>query len=146
MRTKLNDRRFSTTLKVHHRIASGDEIKLLITVGYEDPKRSIPREVFCADFKAGSDNHQLIMDACILLSRLLQHGDTPEDLVRSMCNPPSLIGTIAAVILREQGTQAQLVTESDIESENNVGTTNTIDPGHSGINPHANGSQPTIHG
>ena len=110
MRSKLADKRPSTNLTVHHQLASGSEIKVQVTVGYDAQWRA--KEVFCASFKAGSDNHALVMDACILLSRLLQYGDSPADLVKSMCAPPSLIGSIAAAIMREEGEQARLVNET----------------------------------
>ena len=74
----------------------GKEKKILITVGFDDEGE--PKEVFCADFKAGTTLHSIVMDACILLSRLLQHGDMPVELLDSMCQPPSLIGAIAAAI------------------------------------------------
>ena len=101
MRTKLPSRRSSVNLDIIYKIADGKEINLLITVGYNEEHKI--HEVFCANWKSGSDNHALVMDACILLSRLLQHGDTPLELVASMCSPPSLIGTIAQAILREEG-------------------------------------------
>lgn len=99
-RNKPADRRKSYNLPITFLSSSGKEIKLQITIGY-GPRNTI-LEVFCADFKAGSDNHALVMDACILLSRLLQHGDTPEELVKAMCTPPSLIGAICTAILKEQ--------------------------------------------
>ena len=101
MRTKLPTRRSSANLAITFKSAAGKDIKLLITVGYDEEHKI--REVFCANFQSGSDNHALVMDACILLSRLLQHGDTPTELVKSMCSPPSLIGTIAQAILQEEG-------------------------------------------
>jgi hypothetical protein len=100
VRTKLRERRFCANLNVTYRMFNGKEIKLAVTVGYDDQWNA--KEVFCADFKSGSDNQALVMDACILLSRLLQHGDTPQDLVNSMCSPLSLIGTICEAILGEQ--------------------------------------------
>jgi hypothetical protein len=99
MREKLPDRRVSATKTLRHELTSGKDIKLTVTFGY-DGERKI-REVFCADFKAGSDHQALIMDACILLSRLLQHGDLPVDLAATMCSPPSFIGTIARGIVAE---------------------------------------------
>jgi hypothetical protein len=64
-----------------------------VTFGFDENGEL--REVFCADFKAGSDMHAVVTDACILLSRLLQHGDSSTELARTLCNPPSLIGSIA---------------------------------------------------
>jgi hypothetical protein len=98
MRERLADRRYSVNMPVLFTMAHGN-IMLTITVGFDANNR--PREVFCADFKAGSDLHAVVMDACILLSRLLQHGDSPAELFASMCSPPSLIGTIARAIALE---------------------------------------------
>jgi hypothetical protein len=99
-RTRLPDRRASVTKRVAHATAAGKSINLLVTVGFGDS--GLPSEVFCADFKAGSDLHAAVTDACILLSRLLQHGDAPGELVASMCSPPSLIGTIARAVAEEE--------------------------------------------
>ena len=93
MRTKLADRRSNMTVRIPYTKANGQTIYILVTFGYDRTGR--PLEVFCADFKAGSETQALIMDACILLSRLLQHGDSPHELAESMCSPPSLIGSIA---------------------------------------------------
>ncbi len=68
---------------------------LQVTFGL-DAETGTVREVFCADFKAGSDNHAVITDACVLLSRLMQHGTPLDELAASLCSPPSLIGVIAA--------------------------------------------------
>lgn len=103
MRSKLPDRRLCVNVPVTFTSVSGTQHKLIITVGYDVTNYQL-REVFCADFKAGSDTHATVMDACILLSRLLQHGDTPQELVASMCSPPSLIGTICKAICDEQNT------------------------------------------
>lgn len=100
-RTKLPDRRQCTNVTLTHTLAGGKEVKFIATFGLDGWNQV--REVFCADFRAGSDQHAIIMDACILLSRLLQHGDTPAEILASMCSPHSLIGTIACAIVREQG-------------------------------------------
>jgi hypothetical protein len=93
MRTRLTDRRYSVTDRVPFVRSDGDEIRLTVTFGFDEEGQV--REVFCADFKAGSDMHAAVMDACILLSRLLQHGDAPRELAATLCEPPSLIGCIA---------------------------------------------------
>jgi hypothetical protein len=74
-------------------LADGKTISLTVTFGFNEAGEV--REVFCADFKAGSDMHAAVTDACILMSRLLQHGDAPEELAKTLCEPPSLIGCIA---------------------------------------------------
>lgn len=102
MRMKLKDRRQSETRKITFtHISSGKEQSILITVGFNDD--GVPKEVFCADFKAGTDLHALVMDACILISRCLQYGDTAVELAEAMCKGPSLIGTIAAEVADCQG-------------------------------------------
>ena len=93
MRTRLADRRPSVSDRVPFVMADGSEIRLTVTFGFDDAGNI--REVFCADFKAGSDMHAAVVDSCILLSRLLQHGDTPDELARTLCDPPSLVGSIA---------------------------------------------------
>lgn len=99
MRERLPDRRPSVTMPVTWAWANGHESKIVVTIGFDANRQA--REVFCADFKVGSDFHALVMDACILMSRLLQHGDTPAELADTMCSPPSLIGIIAQAIVRE---------------------------------------------
>lgn len=101
MRTKLPDRRQSETRKMTVVHAGGKETKILITIGFDDD--GVAKEVFCADFKAGSDLHALVMDACILISRCLQHGDTVVDLAKAMCEGPSVIGAILSEIANSSG-------------------------------------------
>jgi hypothetical protein len=100
MRIKLSPRRASETRKIQFAYENGKEQGILITVGFDEGGE--PKEVFCADFKAGTTLHSIVMDACILFSRLLQHGDLPVELFASMCRPPSLIGAIAATIAEYQ--------------------------------------------
>jgi hypothetical protein len=103
MRTKLHDRRPSETRSISFSFENGREQSIMITIGFND--EGAPKEVFCADFKAGTMLHAIVMDACILFSRLLQHGDLPPELHASMCQPPSLIGTIAAAVAECTGPQ-----------------------------------------
>jgi len=98
MRTRLPDRRPSLTTPVRVPMDGGKEIEITITVGFADREMREPREVFCNDFKAGTSLHAIVMDACILLSRCLQHGDHPAELARTCCQPPSLVGAIAACV------------------------------------------------
>ena len=100
MRTKLPDRRYSSTVRVPWSRYDGKGINIYVTIGFDTEGKA--KEVFCADFKAGSANQAIVMDTCILISRLLQHGDLPSELKASMCEPPSLIGTIAEAIRREE--------------------------------------------
>ena len=100
MRTRLPDRRPNVTTQVPFELASGAAVALTVTFGFDEV--GDVREVFCDDFKAGSDMHATVMDACILLSRLLQHGDTPEALATTLCTPLSVIGTIAKAVAQER--------------------------------------------
>lgn len=96
-RDRLPDRRPSETLVVPV-VVDGREVRILVTVGFADAGMTVPREVFCADWKAGTSLHAIVMDACILMSRLLQHGDRPDELAGTLCQPPSLVGTIARAV------------------------------------------------
>ena len=95
-RAKLPDRRPNLTQKVYFALAGGKEVKLLVTVGFNSLNK--PMEVFASDFKAGTDMHTIIMDACVMMSRLLQHGDTPLELYKALAQPPSVLGAIAKAI------------------------------------------------
>lgn len=92
-RTRLPDRRPSVTQPVTHVTADGSQKKMLVTFSFNED--GYVREVFCADFKAGTDMQTLIIDASILMSRLLQMNLMAEHLVASMCDPASFIGSIA---------------------------------------------------
>lgn len=96
-RQVLNSRRPSETFAVPVQM-DFVEVKVLVTVGFDAAGN--PMEVFCASFKAGTSLHAIVMDACILLSRLLQHGDGPSAVLRGMCQPYSLVGRIAEEVAR----------------------------------------------
>ena len=103
IRDKLPDRRGSITEKVTHKLSNDVEMKMLVTFSFiSDTDRRI-REIFCADFKAGSDFHTQLIDSSILLSKLLQHGYTPTMLLASLSEPRSVIGSVleAAVKLEQ---------------------------------------------
>lgn len=105
-RTRLPDRRPSVTQRVKHTLGDGKEQKVLVTFGYFSEHDTRIREIFTADFKAGSDAQTMIVEACILISRLLQHGTTPLMLLGSLSEPRSLLGSIleqAAKIEKENG-------------------------------------------
>ena len=95
-RAKLPDRRANLTQKVFVALDGGKEVKLLVTVGFNDIGK--PMEVFCADFKSGTAMHTIVMDACVMMSRLLQHGDTPLELYKALARPESVLGAIAKAI------------------------------------------------
>lgn len=121
MREKLPERRPAVNQVIKFKSVAGHEIELIITIGYGN--QSQVREVFCADFKAGSDNQAIVSDACILLSRLLQYGNTPADILKSMCSPPSLIGQICQAMCAEQEATAAepLLSISDEQATNEPG-------------------------
>lgn len=96
-RQVLDSRRPSETFAVPVQM-DHSEVKVLVTVGF-DPQGN-PMEVFCASFKAGTSLHAIVMDACILYSRLLQYGDRPSVILRGMCQPYSLVGRIAEEVAR----------------------------------------------
>ena len=98
-RTRLPDRRPAVTQRVVFTTNSGREINVIVSFGTDADDAG--KEVFCDDLKVGSENQAIVMDACILLSRLLQHGETPQELADTMCSPPSLIGAIARAMAQE---------------------------------------------
>lgn len=100
-REKLPDRRASLTMRIPFAPSGGRTINLIVTVGwkFDDPEHRI-REVFCASFSAGSDLQAIVMDACILLARLYQHGDSPAEIAKTLSSDsPSLLCTIARAVV-----------------------------------------------
>jgi hypothetical protein len=104
VRDRLPDRRPGVTAHVVHPLAGGGQLKVLVTFGFDKETWTV-REMFCASFKEGSDNQSLVVDACILLSKALQSGDTLESMKSSLCTPPSLIGSMIDAGLEIQTTQ-----------------------------------------
>lgn len=96
-------RQSMTTTVVWSPSPGGPGQKLVVTFGFDDAGQL--REAFCASFRAGSSLVALANDACILLSRLLQHGDSINVVSRSLGEnreegaalgpPSSLVGAIA---------------------------------------------------
>ncbi len=105
-RITLPDRRRSVT---QYAVADGFEIKL--TIGFNDA--ALPKEVFADGIKTGTAMSALLSDACILISRQLQTGITPEQLSKSLGRvpdpmagkgadkPASAIGVIISVLISE---------------------------------------------
>lgn len=120
MREKLPDRRFSVNARVVWTKYNGKQTNIVATIGFDANGK--PKEIFCADFKAGSDNQAIVMDACILVSRLLQHGDTLDELLGSMCSPPSLLGTIIEVVVRETARFRAFVPYQELKEEETLPT------------------------
>jgi hypothetical protein len=101
-RRKLPTRRAASTIWVEH-ITANSTHRIAVTYGYaetEHPPRI--REVFCADFKAGSDQHAFVQDACVLLSVLLQTGHDVSWLLAKMGGQRSLIGALLAAMRDEE--------------------------------------------
>lgn len=96
-RTKLKDRRHNETAKVTFMGTGGKEWTILITIGFDE--EGVPREVFSSSFKVGTDLNAIISDACMVMSRLLQHGDDPQEILNGMSDPPSLLAVIAKAIV-----------------------------------------------
>jgi hypothetical protein len=117
MRQRLPNRRLNATRKITWTTYGGNERTILVTFGFRemldasDPTALIGvsasvtyrvAEVFCADFKAGSDTLGIVTDTCILISRLFQLGESPKALLSTMCEPYSLIGTILHAACEEE--------------------------------------------
>lgn len=108
-RTQLSDRRPAVTQRVD--VAVGTKrVHVLVTYGFDST--GCVKEVFCADFKAGTDLHAIIVDACILISRLLQHGYTPQQLLATLTAPPSLLGCLLAAAPAQVDSVVQLEPQS----------------------------------
>lgn len=103
-RVKLADRRAAITRKIVASMDGGKEVDILITVGFDENQKA--KEVFCAAFKSGTALHGMVMDFCVMLSRLLQHGDSPRELAASCCEGPSLVGQIAQAVAEMEDANA----------------------------------------
>lgn len=95
-RTRLPNRRQAETIVLEH---GGQRFE--VTIGfYPDGK---PGEVFTHGTKAGSTMDGLLDDACVVVSRLLQHGVAPRDLASSMgrlgnAEAASVIGAVIDLV------------------------------------------------
>lgn len=93
MRTELPPRRLSVTSKLSHVRADGSDLHVIATFGIDHQHKV--REVFCSSFKDGADIRAFVMDACVCLSLLLQHGYSVQDLRGKMTpTPRSLLATL----------------------------------------------------
>ncbi len=100
-RHDLPSRRLTETRK----ITTPDGHNIHLSVGYDPKEDGRPREVFySAGFKSGSQLEFQVQDACVLISRLLQHGHEAADVAKSLSrseqpdgamNYASIIGLIA---------------------------------------------------
>jgi hypothetical protein len=104
-RTRPPDRQQSFQVKIVHVLSNGNHQELLMTYSLGDDGRVAA--LFCADFKAGTDNHNLIMDMCVVASKLLQHGYTAQQAFGSLSKEPtSMLGSMlreAAQLDKEHG-------------------------------------------
>lgn len=97
MRNKLPARRPSQTVKTVVTL-DGKEHRILLTVGFRDYAMTQPAEVFCSSFKVGTSMNAILSDACVLMSRLFQHGDPPAEIAATLCEPRSVVGAIAEAV------------------------------------------------
>lgn len=82
-----------------------------VTAGFE-PESGAIREVFYADGqRTGSNLRDTVQDACILISLLLQHGATLEEIGRNLSvvrlfgevHPATIVGVIVAKLKEMEG-------------------------------------------
>ncbi len=84
-RKNLPNRRPSITIETEW-----DGHPISVTVGYH-PKTGKVQEVF-ADTRKGGQMQETIRDACVLASKLLQHGEEPSELPKSLGRVPDYTG------------------------------------------------------
>lgn len=91
-RTPPPNRRLSVTRPVDHKLTTGNVNRILVTFGLDNGRVV---ELFCADFKAGTDMHSFVVDTSIVLSLLLQHGYRPSAVADKLTGQPhSLLRTL----------------------------------------------------
>lgn len=104
-RQRLPDRRPSANVRVEWVTPSATHT-FYVTLGY-DPSDARIREVFYSDgMKSGADLRSMAQDACVLISLLLQHGLTPDEIGKSLAvapvmdevRPASLVGAVIEAI------------------------------------------------
>lgn len=100
-RQKPPNRRLTVNRKVPFEQSNGKVVQLLITIGFD--AQCHVNEVFCADFKAGSDQHAAVMDGCILISRLFQHGENPKEIAETLGKATILKTIVEAVAEEDNG-------------------------------------------
>lgn len=99
MRERLADRRDQITAPL-----AWQNITLVLSVGFYPDGR--PGEVFVRGLKSGAHLDALLDDAAVLISRLLQHGDSIAEIRRSLgagpsrSEPMTLLGTIIDAVDR----------------------------------------------
>lgn len=81
MRSKLPTRRCSITHDVDFRGS-----RFSVTVGYD--RAGVVKEVFADSDNGGSAFAEVVRDACVLVSLLLQHGAVPREILNSLGREP----------------------------------------------------------
>ena len=104
LRERLPDRRHAETADLWHR-----DKRYHLTIGeYPNGK---PGEVFIHGARSGSDTDLLCADIAVLISRLLQHGDTPDAIAGGLGvlgdgqTPASIVGVIVASLAARTGNE-----------------------------------------
>ena len=108
-RMRLPDRRFAETVALEHGGA-----RFMVTIGFYPDGR--PGEVFTHGARSGSNLDALLADACVVVSRLIQHGAEPRDLAASMgrlgsTEPASVIGAVVDLVARASAVAQESVAE-----------------------------------
>lgn len=104
-REKLPQRRHGVTMPVILERPGGNPTKFDVTFNFGEDGRV--KEAFMRSTKEGNDFSSLMIDACVALSMLLQHGETMASLLKSFAQytvvengvdvplPTSALGAIA---------------------------------------------------
>lgn len=95
-RSRLPNRRFAETFALEH-----GGMRFVTTIGFYPD--GLPGEVFVHGIKTGSHLDALLDDACIVASRLIQHGVDVRDLAKSMSRLgndecASIIGAVIDIV------------------------------------------------
>lgn len=125
-RRRLPGRRLCDTVRVVHR-TDGSETRFFVTVGYHPDEPMRPVEVFYSGgFRAGADLEVIAQDAAVLVSLLLQHGASVEDVAHSLARrenamgqdvASSLIGSMVEVLAQPPSWAEELAAARSAVSE-----------------------------
>ncbi len=116
-RTRLANRRLALTEAVEW---NGQPWQ--VSIGFD--RDGAAREIFVKGMKSGSALAEFADDMCILVSRLLQHGERAADLSTSLGGqretgvaPPTLVCAALAIAARLEGESAATIREAYLEAE-----------------------------
>jgi hypothetical protein len=140
-RKKLKPRHLSETRTIEWSDAGGMVYKFIATYGLDDAMNV--KEVFCASFKGHSGIVALANDACIAISRLLQHGTPILELAEGLSEnrregedtgyPASPLGVLVKVgVDVEHAWKSTLLPPPSDASGSAAGAPNPTPPNHSG--------------